>query len=121
MILFPALVKSLPRECDSEKAVFLSFGFLNRAVRLPDDEYAKVEEEMITDAVNILNTHYEKAYGATACSYNFHIVGSHLPEIREQGGPMTEYSAYPFEGLYAEMRACFSPGTRKFDMFGILF
>ena len=104
MMLFPALVKSLPRgQYEAESAVFLSFGFLNRAVRQPENEYQLVQEEMFTDATNILNENYEKAFGATACSQNFHLVGSHLREIWEECGPMMNYSAYPFEGLYAEI------------------
>lgn len=84
-------------------------------MRNPNEEHAIIPPEMITDATNILNEEYERAYGKTAFSYNIHIVGSHLPEIREAiGGPLTEYSAYPFEGLYAEVRSCFSPGTRRF-------
>ena len=80
-------------------------------MRLPEAEYQAIPTEMIEEAESILNDHYPKAYGDTAGSYNFHIVGSHLREIRQQG-PMTEYTAYPFEGLYSELRRSFVPGTR---------
>ena len=85
---------------------------MNRVVRLPENEYQHIGRELFKDAENILNHNYEKVYGPTAGTYNFHIVGSHLDEIREHG-TLTTYSAYPFEGMYAEMRQCFTPGTRK--------
>ena len=79
---------------------------------MPDEEYHSIDPQMFEDAVNILNEHYEKAYGMTAGSYNYHIVGSHLKELREHG-PLTEYTAYPFEGMYSELRHCYTPGSRK--------
>ena len=90
--------------------MFLSYAFLSRAMRMPDEEYGGIPEGMVEEAESILNYHYPKAYGETAGSYNFHIVGSHLQEIRKQG-PLTDYNAYPFEGLYAELRRSFVPGT----------
>lgn len=119
LFMFPVLVKCLGPQYGHEKSVFLSFGFLNRAVRMPDEEYNNIPEDMFLDAVNILNEHYEEAYGPTAGSYTFHIVGSHLREIREHG-PMTKYSAYPFESMYGDMRRCFVEGTRKIK-FGHVF
>lgn len=114
LFLFPLLVQSLGQGYGHEKSVFLSFAFLNRAVRLPDDEYALIPAEMFDEAVNILNEHYEEAFGSTAGSYNYHIVTSHLRELREFAeGPLTNYSAYPFEGMYADMRNTFIEGTRK--------
>lgn len=112
LFLFPTIVKVLGVGYSHEKSVFLSFGFLNRAVRMPDNEYENLDPEMFDDAENILNEHYEKAYGTTAGSYNYHIVGSHLKELRFHG-PLTNYTAYPFEGMYAELRKCYIPGTRK--------
>ena len=106
------ILRSLGANRSHEKSVFLSYSFLSRAMRLPDEEYGAIPEEMIVEAESILNEHYTAAYGETAGSYNFHIVGSHLREIRRQG-PMTQYTAYPFEGLYAELRRSFVPGTSE--------
>ena len=110
LFLFPLIVRALPHDKNHEKSVFLSFSFLSRAMRLPDAEYAAIPQEMIVEAESILNHHYPRAYGDTAGTYNFHIVASHLQEIRKQG-PLTEFNAYPFEGLYAELRRSFVPGT----------
>ena len=81
-------------------------------MRLPEEEYAFVREDMIDEALNILNEHYEKAYGVTANTYNFHIISAHMKHLRENG-PLTTYTAYPFESSYSELRRSFVPGTRK--------
>ena len=112
LFMFPMILRSLGNTRGHEKSVFLAFSFLSRAMRLPDKEYTRIPLEMLEEAESILNNHYPKAYGDTAGSYNFHIVGSHLREIRKQG-PLTEYNAYPFEGVYSELRRSFVPGTRK--------
>ena len=112
LLLFPVIARHLEASKRHEKAVFLSFGFLNCAMRLPDQEYHCVPVGQIDDAIGILNESYEKAFGVTAQTYNFHIVASHLKELREQG-PLTRYTAYPFEGSYAELRRSFQVGTRK--------
>ena len=112
LFLFPILVRCLPSSKEHEKSVFISFGFLNRAVRLPDDEYQNINEDLIDCALNILEEHYEKAYGVTANTYNFHVISAHLKELRAPY-PLTQHTAYVFEGSYAELRRSFVPGTRK--------
>ena len=86
------ILRSLGPDRPHEKSVFLAYAFLSRAMRLPDVEYQAIPEEMIQEGESILNEHYPRAYGDTAGSYNFHIVSSHLQEIRRQG-PMTDYNA----------------------------
>ena len=85
LILFPILVRCLPADKGHEKSVFLSFCYLNRCMRLPDVEYLSVPQDPIDEAMNILNDHYEKEFGVTACRYNFHIVSAHLKELHEHG------------------------------------
>ena len=67
---------------------------------------------MVEKAEQILSSHYELAFGPTANSYNYHIVSSHLREIRQEG-LFTDYSAYAFEGSYGDLRRSYIPGTRK--------
>ena len=90
----------------------MSFCFLSRCMRLPEEEYELVKDDMIDEALNILNDHYDKAYGLTANTYNFHIISAHMKQLREHG-PLTKYTAYPFESSYSELRRSFVPGTRK--------
>ena len=83
-------------------------------MRLPDLEHQTVPDEMIERAITLLNEHHEAAFGVTAGTYNFHIVASHIREIRAHG-PLTDNTAYPFEGLYADLRRSFVPGTRSIN------
>ena len=113
MYAFPILIGCLGAEKSNEKSVLLSFAFLSRAMRLPEEEYQKIPAEMIDRASNILLECHEKAFGPTAGTYNYHIVGCHLPFIREQLGSFSKISAYCFESSYGDMRRNFMPGTRK--------
>ena len=112
LFMFPMIVRVLGPAKVHEQSVFLAFSFLSRCMRMPDSEYDLIPDDMITKATDMLNHHYPLAFGATAGSYNYHIVGSHLQEIR-QHGPLTEFNAYPFEGTYAELRRSFMSGTSK--------
>ena len=64
--MFPVIVRHLEHGKGKEKSVFLAFGFLNRAMRMPDEEYNEIPEDCIDDALNILNEKYDQAYGETA-------------------------------------------------------
>ena len=112
MYLFPIVLECLELEKFREKSVFLAFGFIARAFRLPDAEFALVKKEDLDEAVNILVVNFEGAFGLTAGNYNYHHVVSHLQKYREKG-PFTETSAYGYEGTYATVRRSFCPGTRK--------
>ena len=115
LFAFPLIVRCLPKSKGNEKSVFMAFGFLNRAMRMPEEEYRGIPEAFLLEAMEILNGAYEAAYGRTANSYNYHIVASHLMDIRDKmNGPLTKYTAYPFEGSYGELRRAFMAGTRKF-------
>ena len=59
--LFPIIVRCLPASGKGhEKSVFLAFSYLNRCMRLPEEEYQHVAEDMIDEALNILSDSYEK-------------------------------------------------------------
>ena len=113
MFAFPVIAKCLEPAKLKEKKIFIAFGFLSRAYRLPEDEYEFVPRRILDTATDYINDNYTHAFGETAGSYNYHIVSAHLPEIRDLQGPFTCHNAYPFEGSYAEMRKSFIPGTRK--------
>jgi len=113
LYLFPIIVRCLPASGKGhEKSVFLAFSYLNRCMRLPEEEYQHVAEDMIDEALNILSDSYEKAYGLTACTYNYHLVTAHFKHLRAHG-PLTTHTAYPYESSYAEVRRSFVAGTRK--------
>ena len=97
---------------EGSREVCLHCLWLPQPSNAPPGEYQRLGKPMIDEAMNILSDHYEKAYGRTAGSYNYHVVSAHLREIRAHG-PLTQYSAYPFEGSYSELRRSFAAGTRK--------
>ena len=108
---FPIVLHCLEEEKQNEILVFLSYAFLSRAVRLPEEEYQMVPPDMLQLAIDILVPNYTEAYGVTAGTYNSHHVFAHLLEIREELGPLTQHTSYPFEGTYAELRRSFQAGT----------
>ena len=103
----------MEQEKKHEKSTILAFAFLARAMRLPQDEFDLIPEEMIDRASQILLEHHERAFGATSGTYNCHLVGCHLKFIRENLGPFTDKNAYLFESSYGDLRRNFMPGTRK--------
>ena len=48
----------------------MAFTFLNRAVRLPDQEYVMIDQDMLTMAEEIIDDLYNICFGDTACTYN---------------------------------------------------
>lgn len=113
LFCFHVLISCMGRDKGHEKSVMLAFAFLSRAMRLPAEEFNAIPIGMIERASEILNDHHELAFGATAGSYNYHIVSCHLNFIREQIGPFTQHNAYIFESSYGDIRRCYIPGTRK--------
>lgn len=114
-VVFPLIVRCLEEEKAAEKSLLLAFAFISRACRLPDGEYQCIPKNMLDNAMNIMSESFDLAFGRESGTYNTHITFAHLRHIREfQGEPFTEFSAYEFEGSYAEMKRCYASGTRKF-------
>ena len=113
MFAFHILIACLEPSKKYENPLILAFAFLSRAMRLPTAEYEAIPDEIIERASIILSECHEKAFGPTAGTYNYHIVGSHLKFIREQIGPFTDMNAYIFESSYGDMRRSYMVGTRK--------
>ena len=113
MFAFHIIIASLENYKQNERSTILAFAFLARAMRLPDAEFMTIPEEMIDRASEILRDTHERAFGAIAGTYNYHLVGCHLKFLRETLGKFTDLNAYVFESSYGEMRRNFMPGTRK--------
>ena len=116
MYAFHIIVSCLEEQKRAEKSTILAFAFLARAMRLPDDEFEQIPETMLDRASEILMIKHEEAFGATAGTYNFHIVSCHLKFIRESIGCFTDVNAYDFESSYGDIRRSFIPGTRKYKI-----
>lgn len=96
----------------SGKKVWLLFAYMIRGCILPQKEFQQVSLQDLQSYCELFYRLYEKVYGANNCTYNTHIVGSHLIEMRHHG-PLTLTSAFSFESFYGEIRQSFVPGTQS--------
>ena len=109
LFFFPLIVNCIEEEHE-ERKLWLFLGFILRSCTVPSEEFRYVSLDVFESCLTKFYKLYEKLFGAVNCTYNTHVVGSHLPEIRAHG-PLTETSAFPFESFYGEMKNCFVPGT----------
>ena len=106
---FPLVIECI-EEGHGERKLWLYLGYMIRACILPSNEYEAVNTDDITDCSNKYYHLYEKLMGPSNCTYNTHIVLSHLLEMRANG-PLPSTSAFGFESFYGEMRHAFVPET----------
>ena len=94
-----------------ERRLWLLFSYMIKASVIPSKEFVNSN---LLPVIEYCSKHfytlYEKLFGCQNCTYNTHIVGCHLKDIRVHG-PLTFKSAFSFESFYGEMRHCFTPGT----------
>lgn len=109
LFFFPHVLQCVEKNA-KERAIWLYLAFMIRACTLPDNEYFNVNVNEISSSGQKFYTLYEKVFGVSNCTYSTHVVGSHMPQIR-QLGPLTETSAFKFETFYGEIRNSFTPGT----------
>ena len=77
---------------------------------LPNEEFETLDPNIIDYCSSQLYKLYEQLFHVINCSYNTHVVFSHMRIIRTHG-PLTLTSAFGFESFYGEMRHAFVPGT----------
>ena len=95
-----------------ERRLWLLLAYIIRACVLPSNEFKYVNLNDIEEASKEFYSLYERLFGPSNCTYNTHIVGSHVIEMRAHG-PLTLTSAFGFESFYGEMRQAFTPGTQS--------
>ena len=111
LFFFPVILSCIPQP-SQERTVWLYFVFIIRACVLPIKEFKLIQISDIEKTAKAFYELYEKLYGPRNCTYNTHIVGAHIVEMRYHG-PLTETSAYRFESFYGEIRNAFTPGTQS--------
>ena len=109
LFLFPIILECIEEDA-KERKLWLLLSFMFRACTVPNEEHAKIPENLIHSCMDTFYILYEKLFGLINCTYSVHVVSSHLPEIRGED-PLTETSAFCFESFYGEMRNSFTPGT----------
>lgn len=111
LFFFPHVLQCMPPNA-KERKLWVLLAFLIRACILPKKEFSPIDLNEIEQASREFYTLYENHFGQVNCSYNTHIVGCHLIEMRAHG-PLTLTSAFGFENFYGEMRHAFAPGTQS--------
>ena len=109
LFFFPIIVTCLGKH-HKEKKIWLLFSYMIRACVIPTKEFQNLNESQIEECGKQFYKLYEQVYGERNCTYNTHIVSSHIMQIRVHG-PLTFASAFAFENFYGEMRKAFVPGT----------
>lgn len=95
-----------------ERLLWLYLAYMIRSCILPSDESKAVPLENIDYCCENFYLLYEKLFGPCNCTYNTHVVCTHLIDMRYHG-PLTMTSAFPFESFYGEIRNSFAPGTQS--------
>ena len=109
LFFFPLVVDCIP-ENSKERRVWYLLAYMIRMCILPNNEYENIDPDVLKYCSKHFYNLYEQLFHARNCTYNTHVVGSHLPQIRVHG-PLTLTSAFGFESFYGEMRHSFTPGT----------
>lgn len=109
LFFFPIIVDCIEEEA-KERRLWLLLAYLLRACVIPQHEFQNVNISDIDYCAKHFYKLYEQLFGPSNCSYNTHIIGAHIKEMRIHG-PLTLTSAFGFESFYGEMRKSFVPET----------
>lgn len=106
---FPLILNCIEPNA-KERNMWLYLTFMIKACTIPSEEFRQFDHRLIERCSFTFYSLYQQLFGMRNCTYNTHMVGGHLLEIRFHG-PLTCTSAFPFESFYSEMRRSFVPGT----------
>ena len=106
---FPLVLECIEDQ-NEERELWVYMAYMVRVCVLPSSEFQLIDQNVFEACHMKFYVLYEKLFGEVNCTYNTHVVCSHLPRLR-CNGPVTETSAFVFESFYGEMRNCFVPGT----------
>ncbi len=108
LCFWPAVYDTLPPQVSE---LWLLTVFIMRVAYLPDKWYTRFEDEY--DMQNLLDRWYamfEQVFGVRHCSYNIHVFGRHLLQVRALG-PLSMTSAVCYESHYNIIKRSTRPGT----------
>ena len=111
LFFFPIIIECIESPAE-ERKLWLLFSFVLRACTIPNAEFQMLNPEQIKETARQFYKLYEKLFTAKNCTYNTHIFGSHVMDVRVNG-PLTLTSAFGFEIFYSELRNSFTPGTNS--------
>lgn len=110
LICFFPLVLDCIEPNAKERHMWLNLVYMIRSCLVPKEEFRPLSLAVIEKCCKSFYSLYQQLFGIKNCTYNTHVVGSHLIEMRYHG-PLTSTSAYPFESFYGELRNSYVPGT----------
>ena len=111
IFFFPIVIECIDVG-QKERKLWLLYAFMIRACVITNEEYEKIDKNLLRNCCQMFYILYESLFSVRNCTYNTHVLASHLPEIRAHG-PLTLTSAFGFENFYGELRNSFCPGTRS--------
>ena len=109
ILFFPIVVNCIEPNA-KERRLWLLLAYKIRLCVIPESEYILSNDNVLEYCTNHFYTLYERLFSSRNCTYNTHIGGSHMKEMRSHG-PLTVTSAFGFEAFYGELRHAFTPGT----------
>ena len=110
LLFFFPLVLSCIEANAKERHMWLYLTYMVKACVVPTEEFRNIPLDVISECARLFYSIYEALFGVLNCTYNTHVVGSHILQIRYHG-PLTLTSAFPFESFYGELRQSFVLGT----------
>lgn len=111
LFFFPHVLQCIEPNA-KERRLWLLLAYLLRSCTIPSNEFKPIDLNVIDTVCREFYILYEELFGSNNCTYNTHVFGTHLMEMRVHG-PLTLTSAFGFETFYGEMRNSFTPGTQS--------
>ena len=109
IVFFPLVLECIEPDA-KERSLWLLLAYMIRSSILPSNEYSEISLPLVQECCKKFYHIFEELFGAFNCTYNLHVLLSHLTEIRTHG-PLTDTSAFKFESFYGELRRSYVPGT----------
>ena len=109
IFFFPIVIDCIEKN-ERERTLWLYIAYMLRSAVIPTEEFVNLSLPEIEKICDDFYQLYETLFGTMNCTYNTHLLCSHLLEIRTHG-PLTETSAFKFESFYGELRRAFVSGT----------
>ena len=109
LFFFPIVLECIAPP-HKERHMWLYLTYMIKACVIPKKEFQQVPLEVLDFCSENFYSIYQQLFGVLNYTYNTHVLGSHIREMRYHG-PLTLTSAFPFESFYGELRNAFVPGT----------
>lgn len=110
LLFFFPLILNCIEEGEKERDMWLYLSYMIKSCVLSSEEFSQVPRDVIEFCTESFYALYEDLFGVRNCTYNNHVLSSHLLQMHCDG-PLTSTSAFCFESFYGELRQAFVPGT----------